>query len=58
MQQHSYPSHSMHLVLPGWVLPLLEMIEEPLEMVVVGGCTMLMGCWTVEVHMFAGGEWY
>ena len=52
MQQHSYPSHSMHLVWPGWPLPLLEMMEEPLEeMVVVGGWTMLMGCWTVEVHI-------
>ena len=56
MQQHSYPSHSMHLVLPAWPLPLLEMIDEPLdEILVVGGWTMLTGCWMEEVHIFGKG---
>ena len=29
-QQHSYPSHSIHFVLPGWV-PAGLMIEEAVE---------------------------
>ena len=48
MQQHSYPSHSRHLVFPG-SLPAGLMIEEALE----EGSTKLTGVEVaVEEHMF------
>ena len=53
MQQHSYPSHSIHFVLPG-SLPAGLMIEEALE----EGRTKLTGvpAALVEEHIFRTGE--